>query len=151
MESGNEIETGIVYADRRLRKWAVGGIWALAAFGTLLLVRTEIYLQSLRDLSVIHPQEAIANAVVLLKAVVLACSTGCLGFGLYLLLLGRRVHAARQFPPPGMRVLRDTQIVAGPAAEKKAKVLGALAVVLIAAGVGSIPLVLALISRLLQA
>lgn len=42
--------------------------------------------------------------------------------------LGRRTLGAGRFPPPSMKVLRDTAVLVGPAAEARGRLLQALAV-----------------------
>jgi hypothetical protein len=49
----------------------------------------------------------------------------------YLWRTGARVLAAAQFPPPGMRVLRDTAIVRGPAALRRGRVMQGMGAVLV--------------------
>jgi len=45
----------------------------------------------------------------------------------YLWLLGRKVLSAREFPPPGQRVIRDTPVVTGEAAVARGNQLRVLA------------------------
>jgi hypothetical protein len=39
------------------------------------------------------------------------------GFGVYIVRLGRSIVAAGRFPPPGQKVIRDTRVLTGRAAE----------------------------------
>jgi len=71
--------------------------------------------------------------VLLLAAVVL--SAPLVAFAAHLWRLGARVRRAREFPPPGYRVVRDTAVVSGQAAMSRGRALGALALGLGAASV----------------
>lgn len=67
-----------------------------------------------------------------------------LAFAVFMWRLGRRVIGAGRYPPPSLRVVRDTPIVTGQDAVRRGKLLQWLA-----AGVGMAALVLALLlSRL---
>ena len=57
------------------------------------------------------------------------------GIGLWMFALGWRINRAGQYPPPGMKVIRDTPIRTGPQARTMANVLQLAAFVLITAGV----------------
>jgi hypothetical protein len=58
-----------------------------------------------------------------------------LGAG-YLWRFGGRIVSVNRFPPPGMRVIRDTVVLTGSAAQWRGRALQVLAVVLIVAVVG---------------
>lgn len=56
-----------------------------------------------------------------------ALSAPLLAFAAYLWSLGSKVLWAREFPPPGSRVIRDTSVIAGKAAVLRGRALRALA------------------------
>ena len=51
-----------------------------------------------------------------------------LAFAVYLWSLGGRVLRAQEFPPPGLRVLRDTAVITGARAVSRGRLLKVLAV-----------------------
>src|SRR5262245_41399524 len=65
-------------------------------------------------------------------------SVPLLGLAVYLWSLGGKVVRAREFPPPGLRVIRDTPIVTGERAVFRGRLLKALAI-----GCGAASVVLA--------
>jgi hypothetical protein len=67
-----------------------------------------------------------------------------LGFAVYLWLFARRVVRMQRFPPPGMRVVRDTSVLYGPSALARARLLQVLAGVLVALALGLIAMLVAL-------
>ena len=77
------------------------------------------------------PPEELAHRVklvFLLSAVVL--SAPLLAFAVYLWSLGANVLRARQFPPPGYRVMRDTPVIGGRAAVSRGRAFKLLALCL---------------------
>ena len=60
----------------------------------------------------------------------LCLSAPVIAFAVYMWLLGKRVLQAQQFPPPGFRVIRDTPVIAGPAAVTRGQVMQVLALCL---------------------
>jgi len=64
-------------------------------------------------------------ALLLLPAAVLLAPL--LALAVYLWALGGRVVRAREFPPPGLRVIRDTPIVTGERAVSRGRLLKVLA------------------------
>jgi len=94
---------------------------------TLLFFAIERYRIPLRDW-VLAEQEQSAQRLrlVFLSAVALLLAP-LLGFGAYLWSLGRRVIRASTFPPPGLRVIRDTPVISGEAAVLRGRQLKLLA------------------------
>jgi hypothetical protein len=56
-----------------------------------------------------------------------------LGAGVYLLVLGNRIVRSQRFPPPGLAVIRDTVALEGARAVRRARIIQALAVLLLCA------------------
>jgi hypothetical protein len=57
------------------------------------------------------------------------------GFAVYFWRLGSAVRRAERFPPPGVAVVRDTWVLTGAAARRRAHVIRLFALVLLAVGV----------------
>ena len=62
-------------------------------------------------------------------------STG-IGFGIYLWRLGRKIFASDQFPPPGVKVIKDTVIVSGSKAVIRGRIAQLMAAVFICLSAG---------------
>ena len=124
-----DIERG----DARLRKAAILALLLTLAMGAGAIVGLQHWLDSLRVRPVLEARQALATA--------LLWSTGAicvviLAVAAYAWQLGARVRDASRFPPPGMRVIRDTVVLHGPAAGRRGKLLQGLAVALVLCGVG---------------
>ncbi len=108
--------TEVRRADPAARRQAVLLIILGALVGTLLIVGFERYRTPLRDWLLSEPGEMAhrVKLVFLLSAAVL--SAPLVAFAVYLWSFGAKVLRARQFPPPGFRVIRDTPVIDGRAA-----------------------------------
>lgn len=94
--------------------------------GALLIAAFTRYRTSLGDWVLADRPQRIEMVFVILTALI---SVPLLGLAVYLWLLGARAVRAREFPPPGLRVIRDTAIVTGERAVFRGRVLKGLAIV----------------------
>ena len=121
--------------DPAARRLAVLLVIVGVLVATLLIVGFERYGTPLRDWLLSEPGELgyRVRLVFFLSAAVL--SAPLVAFAVYLWSLGAKVLRARQFPPPGSRVIRDTPVIGGQAAVLRGRGLKVLAVCL---GVASV-------------
>ena len=100
--------TEVRRADPAARRQAVVLVVLGAVVGALLILGFERYRTPLRDWLLSEPGELgyRVRLVFFLSAAVL--SAPLVAFAVYLWSLGAKVLRARQFPPPGYRVIRDT-------------------------------------------
>jgi hypothetical protein len=131
-------------ADPRLRMLVILAFLSTVVVGAGAIVALSHWLDTLR-----HRPASQSNRIL---AAALAWSTGTAGVFLLALAghvwrFGARARAASQFPPPGTRVIWDTVVHRGPAADLRGKLLQWLAVAL---GLSALGLVAA-VSRLLWA
>jgi formate hydrogenlyase subunit 3/multisubunit Na+/H+ antiporter MnhD subunit len=126
----NEIQKADPEARRRAMLVVVFG----AAIGALLIAGFGYFRGSLHEWLVSDPAETAFRARVVICAAAFLLAAPLIAFAVYLWLLGVRVARARQFPPPGLRVVRDTPVVAGHGAVTRGQAMQVLAVCL---GVGA--------------
>lgn len=119
-------------ADAGARRQAVVLVGAAALLGTLLLLGFERYGESLRDWVLSDPERSRSRLRLLFILFATGASAPLLAFGGYLWVLGHKIVQARQFPPPGHRVVRDTEVVSGDAAAARGRALKVFAVILCA-------------------
>lgn len=114
-------------ADPVARRRAILFVAVAGVVGALLIFALERYRIPLRDWVLAEPEKLAERGglIILLFAVPLLAPL--LGFAAYLWFLGRRTLRAREFPPPGLRVIRDTRIVTGEAAVSRGRQLQFLA------------------------
>lgn len=103
--------------------------------GALLIAAFTRYRVPLGDWVLADRAQRVELIFVILIALV---SVPLVGFAVYLWSLGGRVVRAREFPPPGLRVIRDTSIVTGERAVFRGRLLKLLAI-----GCGTASIVLA--------
>jgi len=122
--------TEVRRADPAARRQAVRFVILGALVGTVLIVGFERYRTPVHDWLLSKPEELAhrVKLVFLLSAVVL--SAPLLTFAVYLWSLGANVLRARQFPPPGYRVMRDTPVIGGRAAVSRGRAFKLLALCL---------------------
>ncbi|MHC1743223.1 MAG: hypothetical protein AB9873_09365 [Syntrophobacteraceae bacterium] len=123
-------------ADSGARRNALLMLIGSCLIGALLLAVFQHYRLPLRDWILADPTAVAERARLVLLSLTVLISVPLLGFAAYLWSLGGRVQQAGEFPPPGFRVLRDTEVLTGGAAASKARLLRGLALILALASMG---------------
>jgi hypothetical protein len=122
----------IVPADKEFRKRFIIFLGLIAIVFVVAILSMKNYLDQIAEQTRGNPDLAVEKVVVLLKWWLGLGSLPILGFGLYQILLARKVLKTGQFPPPGMKVVRDTKIRTGNKAKKAAISLIVLSSIIIA-------------------
>ncbi|MDH3378118.1 MAG: hypothetical protein OEQ39_14320 [Gammaproteobacteria bacterium] len=81
----------------------------------------------MRDWVLAEPEKSAERGILIILLVTVPLLAPLLGFAAYLWSLGRRTLRAREFPPPGLRVIRDTRVITGEAAGSRGRQLKLLA------------------------
>jgi len=109
--------TGLQKADAGVRRQALVFVVVGALAGILLMVAVERYRLPLQDWLLSDPAQLARRLVLLARLAAALLSAPLLGFAIYLWSFGVRVMRMRRYPPPGCRVIRDTPILQGQAAQ----------------------------------
>ena len=110
----------IVPADKEFRKrFIVFLVLIIIVFGVAIF-SVKSYLDQMGDLRRENPGLAGKKVIVLLKWWMGLGSLPILGLAVYQIHIARRILKSGQYPPPGMKVLRDTKIETGAKAKKMA-------------------------------
>jgi len=116
----------IVHGDKNLRRCMILLVIILTIVGGWIIVLSFNYLDDIRSLAKEDLNEAARKLIVFTYFYAAGfVALIVITFG-HLLWLGIRIIKSGQFPPPGMKVIRDTKNVRG----IKAKLLGGIAIVL---------------------
>jgi hypothetical protein len=136
----------IQQADPIARRRALLWFAAIALAGSAALVMTQRWLSEVVNLP--DARAARASFVSALWWVSVVASACTVGAGVYAWRFAARVRAAFRFPPPGQPVVRDTVILEGQAAVRRANALRTLGALLVIAGIGLLLAAAHLVSRL---
>jgi len=119
-------------ADPGMRRRAIVFLAVLAIAAVVAFLALE---QWLAGLQASDPALAIGTMRHVLRWTFAAMTASLVLFAAYLWLLGRRILVAEQYPPPGMKVVRDTLVVRGEPARRRGRMAQGLAIVLLIAAV----------------
>jgi len=133
----NEIQK----ADPAARRQAVLVIIIGAAVGALLIAGFEHFREPLLKWLSSEPAETLRRAKLAAYVSAFVLTVPVIAFAIYLWLLGVKVLRAQRYPPPGLRVIRDTPVIGGRDAVIRGRVIQVLAVCL---GVSAVLLCLSL-------
>lgn len=120
------MNSGIVPADKNLRKkfFIVLGFLMFAVF--IILPYFNEYLEQIKQVSKENPEVAFKKSMFVLKATLGFVSFLLVMTGIYSMSLARRTLKSGQYPPPDMRVIRDTRLRRGTQAKRAGILLIAL-------------------------
>jgi len=125
----------VVRADPAFRRRFLGVVLLLAGAGAAALVALHFHLEATRDLARDDPARAIEHMLWLLEVLSAVTAAALILFGLYGLRLATRVYRAERYPLAEQRVLRDTPVTVGGAAQRRALAIGATSALLLVAGI----------------
>ena len=129
-------QTCILSLDMRLNR-AVLLVAALAAIGIIAILAVSLFLESTRELSQHDSEAALVRLSMVAKAIAVAIGAGMTAFAFWLFRISLLTHSSERYPPPTLRVIRETKIVTGRRARRMAIFGYVLAVLLTAAGIGA--------------
>ena len=79
----------------------------------LVIYHVFSYLEHIRDIGQENPGLALEKILQLLHIILILMALGSISFGIYVIHIAVRVLKTEQFPPPGVRVIRDTKVRTG--------------------------------------
>ncbi len=117
------MEKDSIRADKKLRRTIILLMIIGACAGFLLIQYTSDYFEEIRQISHEDPNEGLKRTVDFLRIILglnaLIFSLACL----YFLGIAAKILKSGQYPPPGMKVIRDTKIRRGMKARMTAVML----------------------------
>ncbi len=118
----------VIKADKKYRKKILLIALILVILGFVLLTYFRSRLTEISILAENSPETAIQNMKRTFFIIFMIMFIFGLGLCLYLFKLGRSIIESRQFPPPGIKVLRNIKLETGEKAKAKGKLLQVLSV-----------------------
>jgi hypothetical protein len=128
------MEDEIVPADKRHRRLTLVTAGLLTLLGLLALGMLPAYLGGIRKLAEEDLWAAEEKALRLVAIVLWVGGLSLVVMGAWFWRLGRRINLADRFPPPGMKVIKDTRVRTGAKARAVANLAQATALVCVVAG-----------------
>jgi uncharacterized protein involved in exopolysaccharide biosynthesis len=128
MENNNRF---IVRADKKLR---IRYIIILAVIILIFIVIFKYFLNYKHSMEILaenNPQLALGKIVALLKVIIYINPIFFLAVTIYFLGMGIKTYRTEQFPPPNIRVIRNTQLLTGAKAKQRAIILFIFSILLI--------------------
>ena len=121
----------IVPADKNLRKkfFIFLGLSVIAVF--IIVTYFNGYLEQIKQAFKENPEVAFKKSMFVLKTTLSFVSLLLVMAGIYSMSLARRTLKSGQYPPPGMKVIRDTRLRTGTQAKRAGISLIALSCILI--------------------
>lgn len=119
--------TDIRRADPVARRQLVVVLVVGTFVGALLILGFERYHIPLRDWILSEPGASAQRVKLVFLALAAVLIAPLLGVAAYLWALGARILRAREFPPPGLRVIRDSAVITGERAISRGRLLKMLA------------------------
>jgi hypothetical protein len=108
-------------------------ILAVVIVGSAAIIAVDRFVNGLNDLAREDMDQAIGHATMALKMLALGIGTGLVAFAAWHLRFCYRVYRTERFPPPGIRIIRDTVVLTGEQARARAR-LGFLLATIVGAG-----------------
>ena len=125
-------EPEVMRADPSTRRRFVGvGVLALAPLFLLELFVFGPIREGMEGASLEERVRAVRELLFWLDVLLTFMVIFSVGMGVYLFRVARRVSEAGQYPVPGMALIRDTVVEQGPRAERRARALRRVALILL--------------------
>lgn len=110
----------IVPADKSLRKRFIIFFILFTIAVILIAPYFNDYMEHIKQISKENPELAFKKSMFMLKLTLGIVSFLLLMTGVYFIILARRTFKSGQYPPPGMRVIRNTRLRTGAQARRAA-------------------------------
>ncbi len=110
----------IIRADKKTRIVYLVLIVLLIIAALFIYRYWQNYYGDLSKLADTHPEQAMMKLMSLVKAFILINPIIMAAFMAYFIIVGAKTYRSGQFPPPGIKVIRDTKLTRGDQAKKYA-------------------------------
>lgn len=129
---GNE---KIVKADKSFRKRILLITFLLIMTGIIFVLYFQNYLAGLRLLTEEYPELALQRIISSMKIIIFMLMFIFVGAGIYFLRLGILTIKTSQFPPPDIKVIKDTRLIEGKNAVRKGIIIIIFSMLFIISGI----------------
>ena len=130
MENEKKVKT-----DRNFRKKILLISLLLVVAGIIFVLYFQNYLAGLRLLTEEYPELALQRLISSMKIIIFMLMFIFVGAGIYFLRLGILTIKTSQFPPPGIKVIKDTRLIEGKNAVRKGIIIIIFSMLFIISGI----------------
>ena len=110
----------IIKADKKLRNRTLIFILILIILVFIFHIFYNQFLSGIKNLAEESPEMAINKILITLKILMVAMCIIFAAFTIYCFHISLLIYKSEQFPPPGMRVIKDTVLITGEKAKVRA-------------------------------
>ncbi len=125
----------IVKTDSNFRKKILLITLLLVVAGIVFIFYFQNYLTGLKLLAEEYPELALQRIIYSMKIIIFMLMIIFAGAGIYFLRLGILTIKTSQFPPPGIKVIKDTRLIEGKNAVRKGVIIIILSLLFIISGI----------------
>jgi len=123
------MEKQFLKPDKDYKKKAITILIVSIIAGLGVLAYFHFYLQDIKELAKLDHEQAFEKMLFLFRIIMVSMAFTLTSFGVYIIRISIKTIISEQFPPPGMKVIRNTELITG----KSAKNRGFIGVILAAA------------------
>ena len=131
-EMGNE---KIIKTDKNFRKKILLITLFLIVAGIVFIFYFQNYLAGIKLLAEEYPELALQRIIYSMKIIIFMLMIIFAGAGIYFLRLGILTMKTSQFPPPRVKVIKDTRLIEGKNAVRKGVIIIILSLLFIISGI----------------
>ena len=95
----------------------------------------HFYLQDIKELAKYDYEQALAKMLFLFKLIMISMAFTFTSFGIYIIRISIKTIISKQFPPPGMKVIKKTELLTGKSAKTRGLIGVVLAIAIIITGI----------------
>jgi len=116
----------IIPVDKKLRKQTLIGLLLLILIGAFLIQAILAHFEEIKSLAITNPDLSVLKVKEFVCWVIILNAILSLAFCVYFVSIAIRILKSKRYPPPGMRVIKDTRLQTG----KKAKAMAIVQIIM---------------------
>lgn len=128
------MEKQVLKPDKEYRKKAIIILIISIIAGLGVLAYFQVYIDDVKELAKYDRDQALTKIFFMLKIIMISMAFTLASFGIYVLRLSIKTIISEQFPPPGIKVIKETQVLRGSPAKNRGFMGVMLAVAIIISG-----------------
>ncbi|QTA81830.1 Uncharacterized protein dnl_41810 [Desulfonema limicola] len=129
------MEKQILKSDKEYKKKTLIILIISIIAGLGVIVCFQVYIQDIKELAKYDHEQAFEKILFLLRIIMVSIAFTLTSFGIYIIRIAIKAIITEQFPPPGMKVIRETRLLTGRSAKQRGVIGIILAIAIIITGI----------------